>query len=125
MGISAARIHSAIPRALNVAVVAATRHRRTLHLTDRAATILFIRRDITRLDLQRHHSELGQGWVTTIEQTLLDLIVRPELGDVPDAAHEAVTALLPRADTDLLRQLAETHRRLRVLEEALTRHRAH
>jgi hypothetical protein len=125
MGISAARIHAALPRALNIAVVALTRHRSTLHLTDRNATVLFVRRDVARLDLQRHQSELGQGWVTTIEQTLLDLIVRPNLGDVPDAAEEAVTALLPRADIDVLRQLATTQRRLRVLGNALTRFRTH
>lgn len=119
MGISAARVHSAVPRALNVAVVAVQRHRRTLHLTDRKATIFFVRRDVARLDVQRHQTELGQGWVTTIEQTLLDLIARPNLGGIPDATREAITALIPRADRGLLRELATQQHRRRALEDAL------
>jgi predicted transcriptional regulator of viral defense system len=122
MGISAARIHAALPRALNVAVVAIQRHRRTLHLTDRAAQVLFVRRDVARLDVQRHQTELGQGWVTTVEQTLLDLIARPGLGGVPDAAQEAITALIPRADTQLLERLATDQHRRRALNSALARH---
>jgi len=122
MGISAARIHGAIPRALNVAVVAVKRHRNALRLTDRKATVLFVRRDVARLDVQCHRTELGQGWVTTIEQTLLDLIARPELGDVPDAAREAVAALIPRADVALLRDLAAQQCRRRALNDALDAH---
>jgi len=119
MGISAARVHGALPRAVNVATVAIDRHRRPLQLTDRHAQVLFIRRDITALDLQRHHTELGDGWITTIEQTLLDLIARPQLGEVPDAAHDAITALLPRADNDLLRNLAQAQRRRSALDRML------
>ncbi|MGH3911492.1 MAG: hypothetical protein ACRDRM_11745 [Pseudonocardiaceae bacterium] len=119
MGISAARVHAAVPRALNVAVVAIRRHRRTLHLADRKATVLFVRRDVARLDVQRHQTELGQGWVTTVEQTLLDLIARPDLGGVPDATREAITALIPRSDLGLLRELATSQRRRRALEAAL------
>jgi hypothetical protein len=122
MGISAARIHGAIARALNVAVVAVERHRRALQLTDRKATVHFIRRDVARLDVQRHRTELGQGWITTVEQTLLDLIARPDLGDVPDAANEAISALIPRADIALLRDLATRQRRRRALDDALTAH---
>jgi hypothetical protein len=119
MGISAARVHGALPRAVNAATVAVDRHRRTLQLTDRHAQVLFVRRDITALDLQRHHTELGDGWITTIEQTLLDLIARPQLGQVPDAAHDAITALLPRADNDLLRHLAQAQRRRSALDRVL------
>lgn len=122
MGISTARVHTAVPRALNVAVVAVQRHRRPLHLIDRKATVLFVRRDIARLDVQRHQTELGQGWVTTVEQTLLDLIARPDLGGVPDAATEAITALIPRADLGLLRELATKQRRRRALEVSLDTH---
>jgi len=122
MGISAARIHTAIPRAIGVAVVATEHHRRTLQLTDRNAEIHFVRRDLSPLDLQRHRSELGQGWVTTIEQTLLDLIARPNLGGVPDAARAAIASLIPRADLDLLRQLAMAQRRRRALAEVLDRY---
>ncbi|WP_344311007.1 type IV toxin-antitoxin system AbiEi family antitoxin domain-containing protein [Fodinicola feengrottensis] len=124
MGISAARVHGALPRALNVAVVAVERHRNTLQLTDRKAAVLFVRRAVARLDVQRHQTELGQGWVTTVEQTLLDLIARPELGDVPDAAREAVASLIPRADMALLRDLATQQRRRRALDDALDAHEA-
>lgn len=124
MGVSAARIHAAIPRALGVAVVAVEHHRRTLQLVDRDAEVHFVRRRLSDLDLQRHQTELGTGWVTTVEQTLLDLIARPQLGGVPDAAEEAVQALIPRADVDLLRHLAATQRRTRAINDALEHHRA-
>lgn len=123
MGISAARVHAAIPRVLGVAVVAVEYHRRTLRLTDRDAAIHFVRRNVTGLDLQRHRTELGQGWVTTPEQTLLDLIARPDLGGVPDAAEEAITALIPRVDINLVTQLATTQRRRRALDAVLRLHR--
>ncbi|WP_037047939.1 type IV toxin-antitoxin system AbiEi family antitoxin [Pseudonocardia halophobica] len=119
MGISAARVHGAIPRALNVAVVAVQRHRRTLQLVDRRASVLFVRRDVARLDLQRHRTELGQGWVTTVEQTVLDLLGRPDLGGIPDAAGEAAAALIARADVALLEELATQQRRRRVVDVAL------
>jgi len=64
--------------------------------------------------------------VTTIEQTLLDLIARPNLGGVPEAAQEAaqeaIAALIPRADLDLLRPLAVAQRRRRALADALDHH---
>lgn len=119
MGISAARVHSAIPRTINVATVAVTHHRRNLELTDRDAEIFFVRRDLDRLDLQRQHTELADGWVTTIEQTVLDLISRPDLGGAPDAAEEAVSALLIRSDLDLLRRLADQQHRRSTVERAL------
>jgi predicted transcriptional regulator of viral defense system len=119
MGISAARVHGAVPRALGVAVVAAHRHRATITLADRDATVLFVRRDIGRIDVERHGLELGAGWVTTVEQTILDLASRPELGDVPDEAHAAIRALRPRADADLLREIAAAQRKTGALARAL------
>lgn len=123
MGLSAARVHAAIPRALAVAVVAAHRHRRPIELIDRSATVLFVRRDVHTLDLQRYSSELGSGWVTTVEQTILDLASRPSLGELPDEAQAALRALLPRADRTLVATLAEQQRRRaplrRVLREGL------
>lgn len=119
MGLSAARVHGALPRAISVAIVAATRHRPTLHLADRDATVLFTRRNVAALDVQRYTGELGQGWVTTIEQTVLDLAARPELGGLPDEAKNAVAALLPRADRELLAELATTQRRKATLQRLL------
>lgn len=119
MGLSAARIHGAIPRAIAIAVVAATRHRPALHLADRDATVLFIRRAVPTLDVQRYSCELGHGWVTTIEQTVLDLAARPDLGDLPSEAKNAIDALLPRADHDLLADLAAAQRRKATLKRLL------
>jgi hypothetical protein len=49
MGLSAARLHGAVPRALDVAVVAVSKNRPNLVLADRDATINFVRRDTDRL----------------------------------------------------------------------------
>lgn len=112
MGLSAARLHGAIPRALAVAVVAIDRNRPNLRLADRDATVLFVRRDTGRLDAERVSTDLGAALVTTIEQTLLDLAHRPDLGGVTNEAQEAVRALWPRADPDQLEHIA-AERRLR------------
>lgn len=54
----------------------------------------------------RHHtSEYGQGWATTIEQTVLDLAARPALGGLPDQARTAAQALLARCDHQLLEEV--------------------
>ncbi len=111
MGLSAARVHGGIPRAVGVAVVAMARHRPVLQLTDRDAVVLFVRRNLVGLDLQRHQTELGEGWVTSIEQTVVDLAARPDLGAMPQAVMAAVAALVPRADPQLLEELVAGHRR--------------
>jgi hypothetical protein len=120
MGLSAARLHGAIPRALSVAVVAAAGHRTGLRLVDRNATVVFVRRDVAALDAQRHAMELGQGWVTTVEQTLLDLAARPGLGDMPKEADAAIHALLPRTDRAMLQALASAQRRHAALVRVLS-----
>ena len=112
MGLSAARLHGAIPRGLAVAVVAIDRNRPRLTLADRDATVLFVRRDTGRLDAERVTTDLGAALVTTIEQTLLDLAHRPDLGGVTNEAQDAVRALWPRADPELLEHIAG-RRRLR------------
>jgi hypothetical protein len=119
IGLSAARVHGAIPRALAVAVVATKAHRAPIAMADRDATILFARRDVARMDVQRHRFELGDGLVATVEQTLLDLARNPGLGGVPHEAKAAVAALLPRADRDLLDELARAQRGRAALERAL------
>lgn len=112
MGISAARMHGVLPRAIAVAVVAVPRQHAPMHLTDRPATVLFVRRDVDGLDAERLRTELGAALVTGIEQTVLDLARRPELGGMPRESRAAVAALLPRADPGTLDRLAaEQHRR--------------
>lgn len=120
MGLSAARLHAAIPRALGIAVIAATGHRTALRLADRHATIVFVRRDISAIDVERRSTELGQGWVTTVEQTVLDLAARPDLGNMPEEADTAVHALLPRANRALLGELAGAQRRRATLDRLLS-----
>jgi predicted transcriptional regulator of viral defense system len=110
MGVSAARLHGAIPRAIGTAVVAVPAQRKAITLADRAATVRFVKRDTGRLDAERLGTELGATLVTTPEQTVLDLARRPNLGDAEDEARDAVRILIARADVDLLDELAASQR---------------
>lgn len=118
MGLSAARLHGAIPRALAVAVVAIEKNRPTVSLTDRSAEVRFVRRDTTRLRAERMTTDLGTALVTTVEQTLLDLAHRPDLGAVPIEAHDAIRALWPRAVQDELDRIAVDQRLRTALRRA-------
>lgn len=89
MGLTAARHHGALPRAIGTAVVAVPKQRPTLH-TD-LGDIVFVTRDVARLDVERVQTELTAGWVTTTEQTLLDIAARPGLGGLQQ--HEALEVL--------------------------------
>jgi predicted transcriptional regulator of viral defense system len=110
MGVSAARLHGAIPRALAVAVVAVPKQRPALHIDK--ARVVFVARDVQRLDLERTTTELGTGWTTTVEQTLLDLAARPTLGGLTTTdTQEAIRALATRADwAEVERLAAQQHR---------------
>lgn len=108
MGVSAARLHGAIPRAIGTAVVAVPAQRKAITLADRSATVRFVKRDTARLDAERMSTELGPTLVSTPEQTVLDLARRPDLGDAKDEVRDAVRILIARADVDLLDELAAT-----------------
>lgn len=110
MGISAARLHGAIPRALATAVVAIPRQRPAIRLADRDATVVFVKRRIDQLDAERMPTDLGPTLVTTVEQTILDLAHRPELGNDRTDVPVAVRALLARCDRQLLDELAAQQR---------------
>lgn len=118
MGLSAARLHGAVPRALGVAVVAVPKQRPPLGLADREAEVVFVRRNTDGLDAERVRTDLGSALVTRIEQTVLDLAHRPELGGVPDEARAAARDLLPRCDPALLDELAVRQRRRASLARA-------
>lgn len=118
MGLSAARLLGAIPRALAVAVVAVEKNRPNLALADRDAVVVFVRRDTTRLDAELLSTDLGGALVTAVEQTLLDLAHRSGVGGVPDEAHAAVRALLARADAATLDKLAGEQRLRAALRRA-------
>lgn len=117
MGVSAARVHGVIPRALALALVAVPRQRPIVRLSDRTATVQFVQRDTQRLDAERTPTDLGTALVTTVEQTILDLAHRPGVGGMEGEAWEAVRALWPRASVDVLTALADGQR----LKAALNR----
>ncbi|WP_236794588.1 type IV toxin-antitoxin system AbiEi family antitoxin [Amycolatopsis sp. GM8] len=119
MGLSAAQAHGAFEDSPGVGVVATTRNRPSLRLVDRPATVSFVRRDARRLKIERYTCSLGAGWVTTIEQTLLDLAAYPQLGGRPDLADEGITALIDKADPHILYSLASAQRRLGALDRIL------
>jgi predicted transcriptional regulator of viral defense system len=110
MGLSAARLHGAIPRALGVAFIAAPVQRRPMPLTDRPAIVHFVKRNTRRLDAEVLPTELGMALVTTAEQTVLDLARLPAPALTPDDIRSAIRSLLARCDEDTLDQLAAAQR---------------
>jgi hypothetical protein len=108
MGMSAARVHGAFPRAVATATVAvAVGGRRPVPLVDRPATIRFVERDTEALDAERVRMDLGAALVTTPEQTLLDLArLFPDDPEMP----AVVRALWSGADKTHLAQRAASSR---------------
>jgi hypothetical protein len=117
MGLSAARYHGAVPRAHAMAWVA-TRVSRRLLDAGPYGRITFVKRDLDTLDLVRARTDLAMGWVTSIEQTALDLMRRPRWAAGTRLAMEAVTRLLPRCDDGLLDDLAAAQRGRAALDRA-------
>lgn len=115
MGVSAARVHQAIPRAIGNVVVAVPRQHRPIELED-GGQVLFVARNTDGLDARLETFETGQALVTTVEQTLLDLTKRPELGGDVNEAREAMRNLLPRINEDRLARLAHEQRTVTALE---------
>ena len=121
IGVSAARHHGAIPRALAVATVAVPKQRPALHT--RLGKVLFAKRDAAALDVEKVTTELGTGWVTTIEQTLLDLSAGIGTGGMPLDSRdlsEAVRVLGAKADWNTLAELAERQHKPKALKTAKT-----
>ena len=67
--------------------------------------IIFTVRSMARIDAIPVQVGLGVMRVTRVEQTLIDLILRPNLGGMPAEAATAATALLPRTDQQRLTAL--------------------
>ncbi|MBT9256458.1 type IV toxin-antitoxin system AbiEi family antitoxin [Phycicoccus sp. MAQZ13P-2] len=116
MGVSAARLHHVLPRAVGIAVVAAPRRRAPVTLADRDATVRFLVRDLALMHLEVLESDLGRCLVTTPEQTLLDLAHRPRQDGLPEEVDAAVRALAPRCDPDLVAEVADGQRLGRALD---------
>jgi hypothetical protein len=118
MGISAARYHGAVPRAVGTAVVAVPKQRPMVQT--RFGAVLFVKRDVARLDVERADTQVTSGWVTTVEQTLLDLAARPALGGLAESdLAAAVRALGARADWDQVRRLARSQHKPAALKAAI------
>ncbi|QBI20755.1 hypothetical protein ER308_15085 [Egibacter rhizosphaerae] len=109
MGLSAARYHGAVPRAHATAWVAVGVNRRPID-GGVYGRVVFVPRDLERLDLVRARTAIADGYVTGIEQTIVDLARRPAHGGGEDTAREAIARLWPRAETDRLDQLAREQR---------------
>ena len=120
MGVSAARLHGAISRALATATVATPAQHRPIVLSDRTAIVRFVKRNTRVIDAERYETELGSTLVTTPEQTILDLAHRPNLGDAEIDVPSAVAALYERTDKDHLQALATEQKRTTSLKRAET-----
>lgn len=120
MGVSAARLHGAIPRALTTAAIATPQQHRPIVLSDRTGVVRFVKRTTQNLDAERYDTELGPALVTTPEQTILDLAHRPKLGDADVDIPGAVAALYERSDKDHLKALATEQKRTASLARAET-----
>ena len=111
MGPAAARMLGAIPRALATATIAIPRQRPAVTTT--VGRVQFVTRTVARLDTQRVTTEITTGWMTTPEQTALDLADRPGLGGAgPATIEEAIRALAPRCDPPLVERLARAQHKL-------------
>lgn len=110
MGLSAARKHGVVPRAVAVGIVAVPSQRPRLRTN--FGEVVFVTRQADRLDLVRTRTDVTEGWVTSREQTILDLADRPTLGSVTaESASEAITALAGNVDWELVRELARNQRK--------------
>jgi predicted transcriptional regulator of viral defense system len=120
MGVTAARLHNAIPRALAIGIVAAPKRRHDIELCDRVGRIHFVGRPTATLDAELMQTELGACLVTTPEQTVLDLAHRPDLGHAAGEARAAIKTLLRRCDPARLDEIAGQQRLRAALARART-----
>lgn len=105
MGVSAARLLGGLPRAIALAVVAVPRQRPRLSTS--FGTVIFVKRDVALLDRTRAPTRLAQGYMTDVDQTVLDLAARPGLGDLqPREIGAVLLALASRVDWTHARDLA-------------------
>lgn len=109
MGLTAARMTGAVPRAQGVATIAIPRQHGPVELLDRTATVYFVKRDTARLDAERVSTEAGPTLATTAEQTVLDLAV-PNVDADPDVIA-AIRILYRRCRPDHLVELATAQRK--------------
>lgn len=104
-GIGAARWWGLIPREMGICPILVPRQHRNVMLTGGIQVCFSISRYHLQ-DTELVTCQLGQFRVQTREQTLLDLVSRPEWGQAPSEAINAAKALLGRANTQKVAKLA-------------------
>jgi hypothetical protein len=109
VGLTAARVHRVLPRAIGAGYVAVPTYRRPATLADRDARVHFAERDVAVLDAVLVQTDLGQVLATTPEQTVLDLARNDPRGDDVDA-RQATDALWPQCDPAVLEEIAGRQR---------------
>ncbi|HEY8719656.1 type IV toxin-antitoxin system AbiEi family antitoxin domain-containing protein [Pengzhenrongella sp.] len=119
-GLTAARLHRALPRAIGEAYVAVPAQHRPIRLADRDGMVRFVTRDVAALDAELITNDLGPALVTTPEQTVLDLAHR-DPGGVDLDARQAIDAMWAGCDQDLLDELAARQRMRATLERVRAR----
>lgn len=114
-GLTAARVHRALPRAIGTGYVAVPTYRRPARLADRDADVRFVERDVAALDAVLVQTDLGPTLATTAEQTVLDLARSDPRGQDVDA-QEAIATLWPQCDSAVLEEIAGRQRMRATLE---------
>jgi hypothetical protein len=114
VGPSAARVHGCYPRSLGEVYVATPSQHRARHTP--AGLVRFVTRDVSKLDVVRTETDLGPGWVTSVEQTALDLCRDRPAWNITDAARSEMLRLLAnRIDWDLIDEIAANTRSVNTL----------
>lgn len=104
VGLGAARHWHAVPRAIGVTVVAVPEQHRGVDLLT-GGHVVFTTRNVDKIDALPVTGNLGTFLVSTIEQTMIELILRPNLGGMASEALAAVPVLHDRADPERLSRL--------------------
>ncbi|WP_434970384.1 type IV toxin-antitoxin system AbiEi family antitoxin [Microbacterium sp. bgisy207] len=100
MGVSAARHWAAIPRAIGVATVAVPRRGYAPVTLEGGGLVKFVPRNMDALELVLERTGLGEGLVTTPEQTLFDLLGRMDRDGLGREVAGAVENLTPQVKPD-------------------------
>ena len=117
-GLTASRLHQALPRAISTGYVAVPTQRRPLRFADREGEVRFVMRDVSALDAVLVPTDLGPALATTPEQTVLDLARSdPRAQDID--AQEAIAALRPACDRAVLEEIARRQRMRSTLARVL------
>lgn len=116
MGIGAARHWGAVPRAIANTVIAVPHAgRRAVHTA--SGTVHLVPRELDRVDATLEMTELGRALIATPEQTLFDLLMRPEQGSEVEEAREAARSLRQMVDGadygEILTRAARTNKAAR------------